>query len=54
MEQVPVLSAARASKVLDYGHQLVEHVWLWTDNIEKYYQVESNPMPRRPFDAALD
>lgn len=54
MEQVPVLSAARASKVLDYGHQLVEHVWLWTDNIEKYYQIESNPMPRRPFDAALD
>jgi len=54
MEQVPVLSAARASKVLDYDHQLVEHVWLWTDNIEKYYQVESNPMPRRPFDAALD
>jgi pyrroloquinoline quinone (PQQ) biosynthesis protein C len=54
LEQVPELSAERASKVLDYGHQLVEHIWLWTDNIEKYYQVESNPMPRRPFDAAVD
>ena len=30
-------------KVLDYGHQLVEHIWMWTDNIEKYYQDESNP-----------
>jgi hypothetical protein len=40
--------------VLDYGHQLVEHIWMWTDNIEKYYQVESNPLPRLPFDALLD
>jgi pyrroloquinoline quinone (PQQ) biosynthesis protein C len=54
MEQVPLLSPERASKILDYGHQLVEHVWLWTENIEKYYQVESNPMPRRAFDAAMD
>jgi hypothetical protein len=54
LEQVPDDVAERASKVLDYGHQLVEHIWLWTDNIEKYYQVESNPMPRRPFDAFVD
>ena len=54
LEKVPSLSAERASRVLDYGHQLVEHIWLWTDNIEKYYQVESNPMPRAPFDALLD
>jgi pyrroloquinoline quinone (PQQ) biosynthesis protein C len=54
LKHVPTMSAERASKVLDYGHQLVEHIWLWTDNIEKYYQVESNPMPRRPFDALVD
>jgi hypothetical protein len=48
------MSAERASTVLDYGHQLVEHIWLWTDNIEKYYQVESNPVPRRPFDVRVD
>jgi len=54
LEHVPEMSAERASTVLDYGHQLVEHIWLWTDNIEKYYQVESNPLPRRPFDIRLD
>jgi pyrroloquinoline quinone (PQQ) biosynthesis protein C len=54
LETVPSMSAERASKVLDYGHQLVEHIWLWTDNIEKYYQVESNPVPRLPFDIEFD
>ena len=54
LEHVPEMSAERASTVLDYGHQLVEHIWLWTDNIEKYYQVESNPVPRRPFDVRVD
>jgi pyrroloquinoline quinone (PQQ) biosynthesis protein C len=51
---VPVMSEERASTVLGYGHQLVEHIWLWTDNIEKYYQVESNPVPRSPFDIRVD
>jgi pyrroloquinoline quinone (PQQ) biosynthesis protein C len=54
LEHVPEMSAQRASTVLDYGHQLVEHIWLWTDNIEKYYQRESNPVPRRPFDVRVD
>ncbi len=54
LKTVPSMSAARASTVLDYGHQLVEHIWLWTDNIEKYYDVETNAVPRRPFDLALD
>jgi pyrroloquinoline quinone (PQQ) biosynthesis protein C len=54
LEHVPELSPERASLVLDYGHQLVEHIWLWTDNIEKYYQVEANRVPRLPFDVAID
>lgn len=54
LRHVPQMTSERASIVLDYGHQLVEHIWLWTDNIEKYYQVESNPMPRRPFDIRVD
>jgi pyrroloquinoline quinone (PQQ) biosynthesis protein C len=54
LQHVPEMSAERASTVLDYGHQLVEHIWLWTDNIEKYYQVETNPVPRRPFDIRVD
>jgi hypothetical protein len=54
LETIPELSGERASRVLDYGHQLVEHIWLWTDNIEKYYSVESNQVPRRPFDVFLD
>ncbi len=51
VESIP---AARAGRVLEYGHQLVEHIWLWTDSIEKYYGVEANPMPRPPFDKLLD
>jgi pyrroloquinoline quinone (PQQ) biosynthesis protein C len=54
LQHVPEMSEERASMVLEYGHQLVEHIWLWTENIEKYYQAESNPMPRRPFDIARD
>jgi pyrroloquinoline quinone (PQQ) biosynthesis protein C len=54
LEQVPQMSAERASTVLDYGHQLVEHIWLWTENIEQYYQVPSNPLPRVPFDFLRD
>jgi thiaminase len=51
---VPSVTAERASRVLGYGHQLAEHIWLWTDDIEKYYGNEANPVPRRPFDPQLD
>jgi thiaminase len=51
---VKTIPAARAGRVLEYGHQLVEHIWLWTDTIEKYYGVESNPMPRPKFSKLLD
>jgi pyrroloquinoline quinone (PQQ) biosynthesis protein C len=54
LETVERIPAARAARVLDYGHQLAEHIWLWTDDIEKYYQVETNPLPRPPFDPVLD
>jgi len=54
LETVPTMTRERASLVLDYGHQLVEHIWLWTDNIEKYYQVEGNAVPRAPFDVQVD
>jgi hypothetical protein len=48
------MSADRASLVLDYGHQLVEHIWMWTENIERYYEDDTNPMPRRAFDPNWD
>jgi pyrroloquinoline quinone (PQQ) biosynthesis protein C len=54
LSEVEVLSARRASRVLGYGHQLVEHIWLWTEAIERYYEVDANAMPRRPFDPRLD
>jgi pyrroloquinoline quinone (PQQ) biosynthesis protein C len=54
LKTVDNISATRATTILNYGHQLVEHIWLWTDNIERYYDVESNPVPRRPFDPLLD
>jgi pyrroloquinoline quinone (PQQ) biosynthesis protein C len=53
LAHVPEISADRVTKVLSYGHQLVEHIWLWTDNIEKYYQTDSNQVPRRPFDVLV-
>ncbi len=54
LNTVKTIPAARAGRVLEYGHQLVEHIWLWTDSIEKYYGVESNPMPRPKFNKLLD
>jgi pyrroloquinoline quinone (PQQ) biosynthesis protein C len=51
---IPEITAARASRVLDYGHQLVEHIWMWTESIERYYGDASKPVPRRPFDPTLD
>jgi pyrroloquinoline quinone (PQQ) biosynthesis protein C len=54
LTSVPSLSATRAARVLEYGHQLVEHIWMWTESIERYYENESNPVPRRPFDPFLD
>lgn len=48
------ISAERASRVLEYGHQLVEHIWLWTDEIERYYGDDSSPVPRRAFDFTRD
>jgi hypothetical protein len=54
LNTVETIPAARAGRVLEYGHQLVEHIWLWTDTIEKYYGVDSNPMPRPRFSTVLD
>jgi thiaminase len=54
LNTVKTIPAARAGRVLEYGHQLIEHIWLWTDSIEKYYGVESNPMPRPKFNKLLD
>ncbi len=54
LQHVPEMTAKRASRILDYGHQLVEHIWLWTENIEKYYDNADNPIPRLPFDPLLD
>jgi hypothetical protein len=54
LNTVKTIPAARAGRVLEDGHQLVEHIWLWTDSIEKYYGVESNPMPRPRFSKLLD
>jgi pyrroloquinoline quinone (PQQ) biosynthesis protein C len=44
----------RQNRILQYGHQLAELVWAWTDCIEKYYEDAANPMPRRPFDPFCD
>jgi hypothetical protein len=54
LKTVDKMSAKRASTVLNYGHQLVEHIWMWTENIERYYENEASPMPRQAFDPIWD
>jgi pyrroloquinoline quinone (PQQ) biosynthesis protein C len=54
LQTVPTMTSQRASTVLNFGHQLVEHIWMWTENIERYYENDSNPMPRRAFDPIWD
>ena len=54
LSKVPSISAEHASRVLDYGHQLVEHIWLWTENIDNYYNNPKSALPRRPFDPFLE
>ena len=51
---VEAMTAQCASLVLSYGHQLVEHIWMWTENIERYYEDDGNPIPRRAFDPIRD
>jgi hypothetical protein len=54
LETVDEIPAKRAGRILEYGHQLVEHIWMWTESIERYYENEANPVPRMPFDPFLD
>ncbi len=54
LSTVDTLPAQRRTRILQYGHQLAELVWAWTDCIEKYYEDDKNPMPRRPFDPFCD
>lgn len=54
LETVDEVTARRAGIALEYGHQLVETIWMWTDSIDKYYSDEKNAVPRRPFDPFLD
>ena len=44
----------RASLVLSYGHQMIEHIWMWTENIWSYYSNKNNPVPARTFDYYRD
>jgi pyrroloquinoline quinone (PQQ) biosynthesis protein C len=53
-EHEGMISAKRAATVLDFGHQMVEHIWLWTDSIEQYYGNPASRLPRPQFDAFLD
>jgi hypothetical protein len=45
----PSITAADASVVLTHGYQMVEHIWAWTDNIERYYSADDAEVPRRLF-----
>ncbi len=54
LKNVPEVTQARATRILDYGHQLAETIWMWTQDIETYYDVAANPVPRRLFDPQLD
>ena len=53
-EKHGALDAEHASLVLSYGHQMVEHIWMWTENIWNYYSNTNNPLPNRHFDIYRD
>jgi pyrroloquinoline quinone (PQQ) biosynthesis protein C len=50
LAEAGTISAERASRVLEYGRQLSEHIWMWTEQIERYYEKTDNPVPRMGFD----
>jgi pyrroloquinoline quinone (PQQ) biosynthesis protein C len=54
LEGVDSIPVERQERILQYGHQLAELIWSWTDCIERYYQDDSKPMPRHPFDPFVD
>jgi pyrroloquinoline quinone (PQQ) biosynthesis protein C len=54
LSTIESMPAARAGRALEYGHQLIEHIWLWTDSIDKYYAIDGNSIPRPAFSQALD
>jgi hypothetical protein len=53
LRHVPVIEPGRVEKILGYGRQLCEHIWLWTDEIERYYS-SGRPVPRTAFNMILD
>lgn len=54
LSHVPMLSNERQVKILSYGEQLAEHIWLWTDEIERYYGNTGNAVPRTQFSLLQD
>lgn len=53
-EAAGTLDAKQVSVMLSYGYQMVDHIWMWTDNIWKYYRNPENPIPLRSFDIYKD
>jgi pyrroloquinoline quinone (PQQ) biosynthesis protein C len=54
MSNVEQMPAERAARVLAYGSQMADHIWLWTDEIDHYYGDPANAVPRLPFDPNHD
>jgi len=53
-EEFGEINAQHASLILSYGHQMAEHIWMWTDNIWNYYSKSNNSLPNKPFDICRD
>jgi pyrroloquinoline quinone (PQQ) biosynthesis protein C len=54
MTSVDQLPSERAARIVAYGSQMADHIWLWTDEIDRYYGDPDNPVPRLAFDPDHD
>lgn len=44
-----MIDEALMNRIMFYGHQMVERIWMWTHSIQKYYSDNDNKIPRPGF-----
>jgi thiaminase len=50
LETIGEISSVEVEEAIQYGAQMAQHVWAWTQDIEQYYGNPNNLVPRTEFD----